>query len=272
MELPAGQDWSAARRQKMERLRPRLRHDLVWEESDGKANYLTDELKSLARIADTENVSSNGYDDEMIRIVARHRDGLILDCGAGNRPTYLPNVVNFEIVDYPSTDVLGVGEVLPFLDDSFDAVFSVAVLEHVRDPFKCAREIGRVLKPGGELYCCVPFLQPLHGYPHHYFNATSQGIRVLFEDFLDVEDVRVIFSTHPIWSLTWILDRWLAGLPEDTRQSFSEMRIGDLLGDPMAYLDRDFCSKLSQEARFQLASANVLTAVKPPRLPRNSSQ
>jgi hypothetical protein len=26
----------------------------------------------------------------------------------------------------------------------------------------------------------VPFLQPLHGYPHHYYNMTGEGLRNLF--------------------------------------------------------------------------------------------
>ena len=80
--------------------------------------------------------------------IHRLQDGLILDCGAGRRPIYYSNVVNFEIVAYDTTDVRGVGESLPFETDSFDAVFSFAVLEHVKDPFRCASEICRVLKPG----------------------------------------------------------------------------------------------------------------------------
>jgi SAM-dependent methyltransferase len=100
---------------------------------------------------------------------------------AGLRDIYYDNVVNYEIVDYDTTDVIGPGERLPFRDGVFDAVISIAVLEHVRDPFACAAEIVRVLKPGGELVCSVPFLQPLHGYPHHYYNMTPQGLRALFE-------------------------------------------------------------------------------------------
>ena len=41
--------------------------------------------------------------------------GLILDCGGGRRRVYLDNIVNFEIVVYDTTDVRGVGEMLPLL-------------------------------------------------------------------------------------------------------------------------------------------------------------
>ncbi|MCC5634333.1 methyltransferase domain-containing protein [Nostoc sp. CHAB 5844] len=38
---------------------------------------------------------------------------------------------------------------LPFADESFDAVFSHALFEHLQDPAKALQEILRVLKPGG---------------------------------------------------------------------------------------------------------------------------
>jgi SAM-dependent methyltransferase len=41
------------------------------------------------------------------------------------------------------------GEPLPFPDESFDLVVSRATFEHIEDPAACARELGRVLKPGG---------------------------------------------------------------------------------------------------------------------------
>jgi 2-polyprenyl-6-hydroxyphenyl methylase/3-demethylubiquinone-9 3-methyltransferase len=43
----------------------------------------------------------------------------------------------------------GVGEQLPYPDNSFDCVFCCDVLEHVRDLPKVIAEISRVLKPGG---------------------------------------------------------------------------------------------------------------------------
>ncbi len=45
---------------------------------------------------------------------------------------------------------------LPFADDSFDAVFSHALLEHLKEPVKAAIEMKRVLKPGGMIGVCTP--------------------------------------------------------------------------------------------------------------------
>lgn len=52
--------------------------------------------------------------------------------------------------------VCGVGEKIPFPDNSFDIVFSYQVLEHVHDPFEVLRESWRVLKPGGSIHCNAP--------------------------------------------------------------------------------------------------------------------
>jgi SAM-dependent methyltransferase len=251
-----------ARARKLEKLRPYLRLDMPFRVEDGRLNFLTRDLRKETRIAQTENVSANPYDDEMMKLIESNKDGLILDCGAGRRDIYFENVVNYEIVPYDSTDVLGVGEHLPFEGNTFDAVFSIAVLEHVRDPFRCAAEIARVLKHGGQLYCCMPFLQPLHGYPHHYFNATPQGARRLFEDLLRVESVVVSRAMHPLWSLSWILNSWSQGLTEPTRTAFMDMRVRELMAAPEPLLGEAFASELSTDKQFELATGTIVKAVK----------
>ena len=48
------------------------------------------------------------------------------------------------------------GAALPFGDGVFDAVFCTEVLEHLKEPVRCLREIRRVLTPGGRLTLSVP--------------------------------------------------------------------------------------------------------------------
>jgi SAM-dependent methyltransferase len=230
---------------------------------DGRPDYLTDELRAATRIVDTDRVSANSYDAATLDLIRGCKDVLVLDYGTGRRDAYHANVVNYEIVAYDTTDVIGVGEVLPFLDDSFDAVLSIAVLEHVRDPFQCAAELARVLKPGGHLLCAMPFLQPLHGYPHHYFNATHQGLSRLFEDRLQIESVEAPPVGHPAFALHWILTRWSAGLAEpDPRELFLNQRIGDLLQQTPNEITNAVFATLTPETATELACGFVLRARK----------
>ncbi|MEM7567889.1 MAG: class I SAM-dependent methyltransferase, partial [Pseudomonadota bacterium] len=120
----------------------------------------------------TDGVSAHQYptllEDALARERAGNPDFMALDFGAGLKTVERADVIYMEIFDYPSTDVLCVGQALPFADDTFDAVCTLAVLEHVDDPFACTAEIKRVLKPGGLVFSGVPFMQPEHGYPDHF--------------------------------------------------------------------------------------------------------
>jgi len=230
--------------------------------SQNNYNFLTGDLIKYGNVKPTENISANEYDPIALDIIQEFPDGLILDNGSGLRNIYYDNVVNFEVVNYPTTDILGIGEKLPFKSNTFDAVFSLAVLEHVKNPFECAQEIIRVLKPGGKLYAVVPFLQPFHGYPDHYYNMTSSGLKNLFANLLNIVECGVPLSGLPIWCLSWFLNSYVRGLPQDVAQKFKEMKIGELLESPLKYLEDDFVAKLKQNVNEELACTNYIVAIK----------
>jgi UDP-glucose 4-epimerase len=155
-------------------------------------------------------------------------DGIVLDVGAGLRKLPHKNVVTVEIYDYPSTDVLAIGSKLPFKDNSVSAVLSLAVLEHVPDPFECAAEILRVLKPGGKALIMIPFLQAEHGYPSHYFNATREGVKTLFKS-AKLIDQSLELANHPIMTCNQILGIYYTALDPQLRDEFLDLKISDLL-------------------------------------------
>jgi len=72
----------------MQKLRPSLRFDMEHTWRGEKADFLTEELRQVSRIADTENISKNTYDPAILQLIEKHADGLVLDCGAGRRDTY----------------------------------------------------------------------------------------------------------------------------------------------------------------------------------------
>ncbi|MEH1887482.1 methyltransferase domain-containing protein [Nostoc sp.] len=225
-------------------------------------NFLTQELVVHGIVKSTANISANKYDSVAVNIIEQFKNGLILDNGCGLRDVYHDNIVNFEIVDYPTTDVIGIGEKLPFKSEVFDAVFSLAVLEHVRNPFECAQEITRVLKPGGTLYAAVPFLQPFHGYPDHYYNMTSSGLKNLFSGEFEIIECSVPQAGLPVWCLTWFLNSYIRGLPETAANNFKNMKVADLLDHPHKYLEQDFVTQLNLEVNEELACVNCLIARK----------
>jgi SAM-dependent methyltransferase len=229
-------------------------------------DFLDAPTRAAAGVAVTDNVSSHGYDAVVQGLIAAHAGGAILDAGAGLRPVYLDEVVNLDVVAYPSTDVVAAGEALPFADASFDLVLSVAVLEHVRDPFACAAELVRVLRPGGTLFCAVPFLQPVHAYPGHYYNMTAAGLVNLFGEAVEVTELgRPAGGGHPICAVGWILDAYRRGLPPALAERFGRLSVAELV--ELAGLDPAACelaTALSPEASEQLACGNYIVATRRP--------
>ncbi len=115
---------------------------------------------------------------------ALQSDGLILELGAGVDLCTHPNLVTTDAFVYSShLDYVVDAHAMPFEDNSFDYIYSLAVFEHLHSPWVAAKEIFRVLKPGGKVYVLTAFIQHMHGYPHHYFNMTDMGAERIFADF-----------------------------------------------------------------------------------------
>ena len=109
---------------------------------------------------------------EMITgLVRRHKlsNSRVLEVGSGRG--YLQDVVpDYTGLDLSSTVanhyhkpfVVGSATAMPFAESSYDAIWSVWVLEHIPEPEKALSEMRRVLKPGGVLilfpaWDCTPW-------------------------------------------------------------------------------------------------------------------
>src|SRR4051794_23849362 len=125
--------------------------------------------------------------------------GHVLDVGCGRRPyeAWVPKgaggvtrYTGLDVTPGEGVDVLvGADDVWPIPDSSVDCLIFTQVLEHVADRRHVLGQMARVLKPGGAILLTVPFIFAAHGLPHDYARFTTAGVRALFEDQYDIEEV-----------------------------------------------------------------------------------
>jgi SAM-dependent methyltransferase len=110
-------------------------------------------------------------------------DGRLLDYGCADVPYrhfFAPGAdyVAADLVGNPhATLELNPDGTVPEPDDSFDAVLSTQVLEHVIDPRLYLAEAFRVLRPGGRLLLSTHGTFVYHPDPDDYWRWTCAGIR-----------------------------------------------------------------------------------------------
>lgn len=228
-------------------------------------DLLSPEQRAQYRLDETENVSAHPYPLDALAFFREIADagGMSLDVGSGDQRRIDPSIICAEVVPYAAADVLAAGQRLPFRDEAFDGVYSNAVLEHVTDPFGCAREMMRVLKPGGRIFCSVPFLQPEHGYPHHYYNMTQDGLAHLFASLGATLDRQWVPDWgHPLYAGQWFMSSYLDGLPPEERRALESMTIADFLRLKRNRSEPIF-AHLADAQRRILACSNAALFTKP---------
>jgi SAM-dependent methyltransferase len=115
-------------------------------------------------------------------------EGPVLEVGSGNPNgntqsfrDLFSDYVGVDITPGPGVDVVAdLQTTVP--EGSFGLVICCSVLEHVPDPWAMARNITRVLKPGGSVYVSVPWAWRYHAYPDDYWRFSWRGIERLFPD------------------------------------------------------------------------------------------
>ncbi|MEM9062361.1 MAG: methyltransferase domain-containing protein [Pseudomonadota bacterium] len=83
-------------------------------------------------------------------------------------------------------DLARIHEALPG-PKAFDTIICAHVLEHVRDPFRAARNITNLLLPGGTAFIQVPWVQAFHDFPDDFWRISFSGLQILFGDLVTTD-------------------------------------------------------------------------------------
>lgn len=148
----------------------------------------------------------------------KHVKGTFLDIGSGDEKwkKYIPKDTSYVTLDYvPAAsycpwreckpDINGDGLALPVKNTGLDAVLSICVIEHVKDPRQLIKETSRVLKPGGVFLLVGPGdITFSHGEPNVFFNMTEFAYRMLLEEN-DLEIIEEYIPSKTFVSLSQLL-------------------------------------------------------------------
>jgi len=163
-----------------------------------------------SKIPDWQKAESGNLFEEF-RTQANRVHGRILEIGSRqvvqggqSKRLLFPecSYVGFDYYKDANTDVVGdAHELSKFFSCEFDAVFSLAVLEHFAMPWVVAAEINQVLKVGGLTFHSTHFAFPLHERPWDFWRYTDQALRILFSPPLGFEVIGCAYDTparmHP---------------------------------------------------------------------------
>jgi len=82
---------------------------------------------------------------------------------------------------------------IPEPDGSFDAAMCIEVIEHVPHPIDALKELGRLLRSGGQLILTAPFCSLTHLAPYYYYSGYS---RYFYEYWLEKLNIEIVEMTY----------------------------------------------------------------------------
>ena len=116
-------------------------------------------------------------DEQVRRLVAQLRPETLSALEISGRVWQRFGFAASRATDYPEFDVQA--HVLP---ESFDLVIAEHVLEHLPRPARAARNVLRMLRPGGHFLVVTPFLYRVHDNPVDCTRWTENGLRYLLDE------------------------------------------------------------------------------------------
>lgn len=131
------------------------------------------------------------------KVITEHVDpakNLVVDVGAGARRVH-PDIITLDLFDYDTVDIVCSVDRLPFAPNSVDGFVSLAVIEHLPDPFAMVESLYRATRAGGFGIHDVPFLYHFHESPRDFMRFTHMGLMLLFKKW---KTVRLFNNAGPV--------------------------------------------------------------------------
>lgn len=178
--------------------------DLLFQQESMAEKTLLARLQKLGMKVINSDYTPQNHLADFLR--QRKGKGCLVELGSGNR-RLVDEIINVDLFPFPNVDIAADIAATPFADNSVDTLVLDTVLEHVPEPHVVVDEIFRILSPGGEVLCIVPWLFPYHGYPKNYFNISADGLAFLFRHF---SSCRIETNIGPSSALTNILSEYVA--------------------------------------------------------------
>ncbi len=241
---------AAERRQRLVKLLPLLRCPLSERSltlaDDGAALRSSDGTRVWPMVAGRPNLFpsldapdvkpldhvSNPLPQRALELIAEAGSGLVLNLSAGGTGAHPDNVIEVDAAVFRNTDLLADAHTLPFRDGVFQAAIVLNAFEHYREPRQVARELYRVLRPGGMLLVHTAFMQPLHEAPWHFYNCTRYGLQQWFEAF-ETDTLHVSANFSPGHSIAWLASECERALRQDASpaeaDAFADAPIGNFV-------------------------------------------
>ncbi len=153
--------------------------------------------------------ASRSYAGKYSSLLKQHGpDKVVVNLGSGpTRPLKRGDIINIDCFAFDEVDIVADARDLPIESDTVDLMINNGLIEHTDSPQCVVREMSRVLRPGGVVFCFLPFMQPYHAAPDDYYRWTIPGIRSLFHGFGDIE---IEIAAGPTSGMLWVLQEWLA--------------------------------------------------------------
>lgn len=154
-------------------------------------------------------ISSQSYQKTVKGLLKKYgEEHVIINLGSG--PNYFEgrkDIINVDIFAFDETDIVADALDLPIENGSADFIINIVLLEHVANPGSVVEEMKRILRPGGEFLCAVPFNFPFHAAPHDYYRWTREGLKELLAPF---DEVEVDICVGPTSGMLWVVLEWLS--------------------------------------------------------------